>query len=866
VRLRWTWIAAALFLAFAGSVVPAQPQKLTLQLESREVYADLPFVLALTAEGFQESPQPEAPELAIEGCEVHFTGVSPNISSGVRIINGRRSEWRHVTFVYRYRIAASKPGDYTVPALTVTQGKKSATTPGGSFTVQAVSSTGDMKLRLELPERPVWIGETFPVYVEWLLRRDVGEHSLVVPLFYLDRVQVQPGPEQSSRTLSFNAGALNVELPYVQEKVNVDGATYTRLRFSSLVTVNRPGAIELEPAKVAAALEVGQTRDAFGFRRPRYQLFKAEDKPRRLNVRPLPMEGRPDSFENAIGTRYSIGTQASRTVVRVGDPIQLTIRIRGDGPLEGLSLPRLDGEDGLAANLFSVADDSSVGVLDPEGGGKTFEVTVRINSADATEIPPLAFSYFDPVAGAYRTIRSDPVALSVAGSAVVGAAEVAAASPAGPRGDAAGASGTTGSATAPGAGPAMLIGADLSLGPLEDTFRGAWTPGSVAPWIIALYLFPLVVLGVRLWQVRTQGTRGREKEVRQALREVEAALDAGSAARDAAPRIVTAVRTLGRLTGREDELATGALERLETHAFDPQAGELPLPSEQVERVRSLVQGWVDAALEKTTGSNTFVCLLLGLVTLAAISATAQATGEDDLERVRSARAVYQAALEEPDRVLRTRKFGEAERLFTELLPRHENSPDLLTDWGNAALGSQEIGRAALAYRRALRLDPNHDRARKNLVWLRTRAPEWVPRPQEQGVLDSLFFWHHRLAVSLRLLLGALAFAAAVLLLAPWPVRRPRLLRRLAIPFLLIWIAMAGSTMLEPDPSRDAVVVADGTFLRSADSLGAPPSLSNPLPAGTEVRIIENRAAWTRITLADGTRGWVGSSAVESVVP
>jgi len=105
-----------------------------------------------------------------------------------------------------------------------------------------------------------------------------------------------------------------------------------------------------------------------------------------------------------------------------------------------------------------------------------------------------------------------------------------------------------------------------------------------------------------------------------------------------------------------------------------------------------------------------------------------------------------------------------------------------------------------------------------------------------------------------------------LLLAPWPGRRRRLLRRCAIPFLLIWIAMAGSTLLESDPALEAVVMVDGTFLRSADSLGAPPSLSNPLPAGTEVQIIENREAWARISLADGTRGWVGSSTVESLAP
>ncbi len=74
-------------MVLAGAAVPVQAQQLKLQLESREVYADLPFVLALTAEGFEETPQPEAPELAIENCEVWFVGVSPNVASGVRIIN-----------------------------------------------------------------------------------------------------------------------------------------------------------------------------------------------------------------------------------------------------------------------------------------------------------------------------------------------------------------------------------------------------------------------------------------------------------------------------------------------------------------------------------------------------------------------------------------------------------------------------------------------------------------------------------------------------------------------------------------------------------------------------------------------------------
>ena len=53
------------------------------------------------------------------------------------------------------------------------------------------------------------------------------------------------------------------------------------------------------------------------------------------------------------------------------------------------------------------------------------------------------------------------------------------------------------------------------------------------------------------------------------------------------------------------------------------------------------------------------------------------------------------------------------------------------------------------------------------------------------------------------------------------------------------------------------------MLRSADSTGASPTFANPLPGGTEVDIVEVRDAWVRVALADGTRGWLTASVVET---
>ena len=105
---------------------------------------------------------------------------------------------------------------------------------------------------------------------------------------------------------------------------------------------------------------------------------------------------------------------------------------------------------------------------------------------------------------------------------------------------------------------------------------------------------------------------------------------------------------------------------------------------------------------------------------------------------------------------------------------------------------------------------------------------------------------------------------AVALLIPWSARRRRLLRRLsALP--LSGVALLGLSLLaERDVSRDAVVVVAGGTLRSADSLGAPPALSRPLPAGAEVVVDEVRGDFTRVSLADGQTGWLPTGTLDLV--
>lgn len=831
-------------------VIPAWAQSIQLQVESRDIYAELPFTLSLSATGFDEEPQPEPPALTIEGAEVTYLGVSPNVSSRISIINGRRSESRDVTFVYRWRVQVPDPGTYSVPELSLTQGDKQASSGAARFTAKGIETTADMVVRMILPERPVWVGETFDVAVEWLLRRDVRDQNFVVPLFDLDGVSVASTAVGRQRTLSFPAGAQDVNLAIEQDSVTENGQRYSRFRFPARITVSKPGPLELEPLVVAASLETGTQRDRFGFRSSKYDIFRAQDVARRLVVRPLPQQGRPASFENAIGSSFSIEVQASSTVVQVGDPIELNIKVRGDGPMEGLSLPTLTGPEGLPESLFGVLDTSAVGTIDASDNSKTFEVTARVKSAEAREIPPISFSYFDPQTGTYGTARSRPIALSVQGTNLIDASDITSAVAPAPDASPAAASPAQSSSVA------TLIGADMSLSAPGAYGSAPWTVKDARLWLILLYVLPLLVVLWRIWLMRTAGSRGKSKELKGAMRVLEAALASGKPAREAAPELVNAVRALAKLTGHS-VADLPALVELETSAFDPSVADHPVSESLLKEVRTAVGSWTRTDSPRTAS----VAAAALLVTFSMQSDPGLASGTD----FESARALYQAALSENDRVSRTRLFGEAEQQLRTLAAQSDASPELLADWGNAALGAQNLGYAVLAYRRALLVDPTHERSLKNLGWVRDRAPTWVPRPDASSALDSLFFWHNQLSIAQRLLIGAAAFGLGMLLLAPWPVRYAPAMKRAAIPLLLLWVAATGSALLADDGTGAAVVVGDSTVLRSADSLGAPATLANPLPAGTELNVIEARDAWAKVALFDGTQGWVATGALERVV-
>jgi tetratricopeptide (TPR) repeat protein len=246
-----------------------------------------------------------------------------------------------------------------------------------------------------------------------------------------------------------------------------------------------------------------------------------------------------------------------------------------------------------------------------------------------------------------------------------------------------------------------------------------------------------------------------------------------------------------------------------------------------------------------------------------------ALAQADLEELaRQAVEAYATALDTPERERRVDGFRRAQLRFSKLADAGVCNADLYTNLGNAALQAEDLGRAVLAYRRALRLDPDHRRAGQNLAHARGLLPAWVPRPEESGLFDTFFFWHRTVSRGERFLGAALLFAGAGLLAAAGIRWKQALLRNLSVVLGLGWMMLWGSLISEAYTREGtaAVVTAEEVVARAADSALAASPFGAPLPGGTELRVIERRPPFARVRLANGSDAWVSEASLTSIGP
>lgn len=174
----------------------------------------------------------------------------------------------------------------------------------------------------------------------------------------------------------------------------------------------KSGALEIDPLSLEVVLDVptGQV-DFFGepVVRQEKKILRAEK--RIINVKALPENGKPESFTGAVGS-FDFKVVPSKTTVSGGQAIELTLSSEGRGNLKLFQLPKAIVPAGLEAYDPAHSEDVDVPITGMQGR-ITDKYNIIAQKKGRYTIAPIAFSYFDPGTGSYKTITSTPIEINV---------------------------------------------------------------------------------------------------------------------------------------------------------------------------------------------------------------------------------------------------------------------------------------------------------------------------------------------------------------------------------------------------------------------------------------------------------------------
>lgn len=406
---------------FYPALLFASDVSVDAQLNSRRFPIDRPVLLTVTVSG-SNSARPEEPK----GDGLQFTYKGQN--SQMQWINGKSSS----SVSYVFLVEADQPGEYTIEPVTVHIDSKSYTTKPIKFTVLAATMSGapatgkqvppgsSTRLRSEegrkigfiqfIPEKEsVYAGEQVSFVVKALVRQGI-------------RVSIKSQPRLTDNNFIIE----HLDDEPVQGQEVIEGIPYTSVTWHGTLSAIKQGTFPME-VEMDTTLLVREQRQLpssmFGssmFNDPFFDSFFSGFSEKNITlispkqnvvVKPLPEEGKPADFNGAIGT-FSLAVNAQPNTVQAGDPITLKMIIQGSGNFDRVRAPVFPAND----NWKTYPPSSSTEDTNTGGVKKEFEQAIVPLTSKAAEIPPLHFSYFDPEAGNYITLSSDPIPIDLQGT------------------------------------------------------------------------------------------------------------------------------------------------------------------------------------------------------------------------------------------------------------------------------------------------------------------------------------------------------------------------------------------------------------------------------------------------------------------
>ncbi|MGB2402601.1 MAG: BatD family protein, partial [Akkermansiaceae bacterium] len=380
-------------LAHGQSKQSPAPIYVQTELSSKHLITGEQTYLKISIQNSNQGLRPSAPE--IPNTAVNFSG------NRVEIDGQRR-----ITRSFIYRIRPAKPGSYTVPPISFNGSRSQYSGKPLSFEVRDANELAKVSSGITGQDiRVGWFPEKTKLYA--------GEQCPLTLKIYVPS-KLRPTSWGLPEAEKNNCLAWRFSGPTRDDlgEVVINNTAYISAPFKTTLSGISAGNASFGPTRMSIVSRQRSIDPRRGIR--------ISDVPYKLtlpsidfDIMPLPA-GAPAGFKGAIG-QFNIGVECKKASIKDTDTLEVLLRIQGEGNLENIQAPELNGTG------WKVIDTSKVtrgGERRRSQGAVTFRQILRPVAAELSgklpsNIPAYSMSVFNPDNQSYYTLSTAPIPINI---------------------------------------------------------------------------------------------------------------------------------------------------------------------------------------------------------------------------------------------------------------------------------------------------------------------------------------------------------------------------------------------------------------------------------------------------------------------
>ncbi len=349
-------------------------------------------------------------------------GPSTSKSKQVSIINGSMNVVENIT--YTYILTPKKEGTFTIsPARFSNNGK---TLMSNAITIKVVAQGANATPQQQSNANGAISTSSADVHcvAEYNKKKAYEGEQIVATIKIYHKGNIE-GIEDV-KLPEYN-GFITQEITLKDEERALEPETYNGSRYyvyqlkKAILFPQRAGTIDIESGKLTAVAQVqvqrqNRRRSIFDmddfFNTTQRVKVPLEIKGTKIEVMPLPSEGKPADFNKTVGT-FKMESSINSTDVKANDAINIKVKISGTGNIKYVKEPEFK-----FPNDFEIYDPKISQKVSTSGnvvsGTKEIEYLVIPRYAGTYEIPAATLSCFDPKTKKYYTLKTESYTINVA--------------------------------------------------------------------------------------------------------------------------------------------------------------------------------------------------------------------------------------------------------------------------------------------------------------------------------------------------------------------------------------------------------------------------------------------------------------------